>query len=513
MATIPNAPDSFPVSMPIAQVQPSPPATIIRESPKANAAKPFLVSGNSATESRRWWDFPGRTSTHLSPVAADLLFAAVSACLTFYASAGRHITLSLHAANQLRALLMLYTALTVLSCHSLGLYRVRKSRNREAVTIAKAIGLACLLFGGFVAWAAQPLSVYAIVGMGMMNLTAFAAWRAWDRHTATSRVVAGKLRNVLIVGANLCGRELARSISENPHWGFVVRGFLDDQAHSNGIHVAGTVGQLGEIARAEYIDDIFIAPPYDRSVVWKLTDEARRNHWNVKVVPEFWEPASVQPQLEVLGELPVFSLHREPIPAVALFCKRTLDVVLILCAAPVVVPLVGILAVLVKLDSAGSAFYCAERIGRKGRKFCCWKLRTMVANADALKAELRTKNQRSGPFFKLSQDPRVTRVGKFLRKSSLDELPQLWNVLRGEMSLVGPRPHPVDDYQLYDLEHRRRLEVRPGITGLWQVKARRDPSFQTNMALDLAYIENWSLWLDFKILSLTIPAVLKGTGQ
>src|SRR6185437_4038646 len=166
-----------------------------------------------------------------------------------------------------------------------------------------------------------------------------------------------------------------------------------------------------------------------------------------------------------------------------------------------------------RLDSPGPAFYCAQRVGRKGQKFPCWKLRTMVANADALKRELRATNQRSGPFFKLSADPRVTRFGRFLRKSSLDELPQLWNVIRGEMSLVGPRPHPVDDYQLYDLEHRRRLEVRPGITGLWQVKARRDPSFETNMTLDLAYIENWSLLLDFKILLLTLPAVLRATGQ
>jgi exopolysaccharide biosynthesis polyprenyl glycosylphosphotransferase len=321
------------------------------------------------------------------------------------------------------------------------------------------------------------------------------------------------MRNVLIVGANSCGQELARSISANPHWGFVVRGFLDDQAQSNGIRVAGKLNQLAEIARSEYIDDIFIAPPYERSLVWKLTDEARRNHWNVKVLPEFWEPALVQPQVELLGELPVFSLHREPIPALALCVKRTLDILAVVCAAPILIPLVGALAIVVKLDSRGPAFYCAQRIGRKGRKFCCWKLRTMVANADELKEELRAKNQRSGPFFKLSFDPRITRLGRFLRKSSLDELPQLWNVLRGDMSLVGPRPHPVDDYQLYDLEHRRRLEVRPGITGLWQVKARRDPSFETNMALDLAYIENWSLLLDFKILLLTAPAVLKGTGQ
>jgi len=122
----------------------------------------------------------------------------------------------------------------------------------------------------------------------------------------------------------------------------------------------------------------------------------------------------------------------------------------------------------------------------------------MVVGADEQKDELRNGNERNGPFFKLADDPRVTPLGRWLRKLSLDEIPQLWNVLRGDMSLVGPRPHPVDDYERYNIEHLRRLDVKPGLTGLWQVTARRDPSFDTNMALDLEYIENWSLWLDLK---------------
>jgi lipopolysaccharide/colanic/teichoic acid biosynthesis glycosyltransferase len=137
----------------------------------------------------------------------------------------------------------------------------------------------------------------------------------------------------------------------------------------------------------------------------------------------------------------------------------------------------------------------------------------MVANADALKEELRGQNQRNGPFFKMAADPRITRMGRILRKYSLDELPQFWNVLKGDMSLVGPRPHPLDDYQRYSLEHRRRLDVKPGITGLWQVTARRDPSFETNMALDLQYIERWTLGLDFLILFRTVAVVLRGNGQ
>jgi lipopolysaccharide/colanic/teichoic acid biosynthesis glycosyltransferase len=136
----------------------------------------------------------------------------------------------------------------------------------------------------------------------------------------------------------------------------------------------------------------------------------------------------------------------------------------------------------------------------------------MMVNAADLKEQLRARNQREGPCFKIADDPRITRVGGWLRRYSLDELPQLWNVLKGEMSLVGPRPHPLDDFARYALEHLRRLDVTPGITGLWQIKARRNPSFETNLALDLEYIEHWSLWMDVQILFKTIAVVFQGTG-
>jgi lipopolysaccharide/colanic/teichoic acid biosynthesis glycosyltransferase len=157
--------------------------------------------------------------------------------------------------------------------------------------------------------------------------------------------------------------------------------------------------------------------------------------------------------------------------------------------------------------------YKSRRVGKKGRQFVCYKFRSMVIDADERKAELRKKSYRTGPTFKIHNDPRITRVGRWLRNFSLDELPQLWNILRGDMSLVGPRPHPLDDFELYDPEHMVRLHVKPGLTGLWQVMARRDPSFEKNMAMDLEYIENWTLMLDFKILLRTIPAVMRGHGQ
>jgi len=167
---------------------------------------------------------------------------------------------------------------------------------------------------------------------------------------------------------------------------------------------------------------------------------------------------------------------------------------------------------LIGMDSPGPLTYRASRVGKKGRRFHCYKFRTMVADADSLKDDLRGLNQRQGPGFKIERDPRITRVGRFLRRYSLDELPQLWNVLMGDMSLVGPRPHPLDDFSRYELDDLQRLDVTPGITGLWQVTARGDPSFHAAMELDLEYIQKWNIWLDLRILFKTLSVVLKGSG-
>jgi lipopolysaccharide/colanic/teichoic acid biosynthesis glycosyltransferase len=175
-------------------------------------------------------------------------------------------------------------------------------------------------------------------------------------------------------------------------------------------------------------------------------------------------------------------------------------------------PFTLLLMAAIKLDSAGPVFYRAQRIGRKGRTFTCYKFRTMCAGADKLQEELVHKNERDGILFKIADDPRITRVGRFLRKYSLDELPQFYNVLRSEMSMVGPRPPVGSEVEQYDLSHLRRLDVLPGMTGLWQVEARQDPSFDSYISLDTAYVENWSLWLDVKILVRTVGVVLSGTG-
>jgi exopolysaccharide biosynthesis polyprenyl glycosylphosphotransferase len=206
------------------------------------------------------------------------------------------------------------------------------------------------------------------------------------------------------------------------------------------------------------------------------------------------------------------TLHRSEPRVVGLFCKRVVDIALSLAALAVAAPLMAAVALAIKLDSEGPVFYVSDRIGKRGRVFRCFKYRTMVKNAEDMKKELAAHNERDGILFKMSNDPRITRLGRFLRKYSLDELPQFLNVLRGEMSIVGPRPPIALEVEKYELEHFRRLEVMPGLTGLWQVQARHDPSFAKYIELDTAYVENWSLWLDIKILVRTADVVLRGTG-
>ena len=175
-------------------------------------------------------------------------------------------------------------------------------------------------------------------------------------------------------------------------------------------------------------------------------------------------------------------------------------------------PIMLIIALAVKLDSHGPVFYSSERIGKKGRVFRCIKFRTMVRDAERRRADVMHMNERDAVLFKISNDPRITKLGRLLRKYSLDELPQFWNVLRGDMSIVGPRPPLASEVREYKLRHLRRLDVMPGITGLWQVQARKDPSFDNYISLDVTYVDNWSIWLDLKILARTIGVVLAGSG-
>jgi exopolysaccharide biosynthesis polyprenyl glycosylphosphotransferase len=332
----------------------------------------------------------------------------------------------------------------------------------------------------------------------------------WPHRRKAARRVRADRRVVLIVGAASAGRALAARLRRDAETECEVCGFADDAR--TGPEVLGRVRDLSRIIRKHFVDEVILTPPHDREVVRQVVREARRNHISVTLVPELFGLAPRAVSFGTLGDLPVLKLDRKRLPKLPVLLKRFLDITVSLTLIPWLALLGGLIAVLIKLDSPGPVFYRDVRAGKKGRTFTCYKFRSMVAGAHERQDELRMSNEREGPFFKIADDPRITRVGRFLRRYSLDELPQLWNVLKGDMSLVGPRPHPLADFQRYELDHLRRLNVTPGLTGLWQVRARTDPSFERNMQLDIEYIERWSFGFDLKILLATVPVVFRGTG-
>jgi exopolysaccharide biosynthesis polyprenyl glycosylphosphotransferase len=285
-----------------------------------------------------------------------------------------------------------------------------------------------------------------------------------------------------------------------------------DNERPLGNGVIGRVSDLARLARKGFVDEVILAAPRDRDLTMRVLCEARRLRLDLEIVPDLFGCEAAGTQDERVGDLPVICLHAERLPA-GLVLKRVVDVAGSGLTLMALAPLLAVIAGFIRLDSRGPVLYCAQRAGRKGKLFRCYKFRTMVSGADRLKDDLRENNQRSGPFFKISNDPRITRLGRFLRRYSLDELPQLWNVVKGDMSLVGPRPHPLEDVAGYEIEHLARLDVTPGITGLWQVTARRDPSFQRGMELDREYIRTWSLRSDMRILLKTFLAVVQGSGD
>lgn len=408
-----------------------------------------------------------------------------------------------------------FAVMATLLGYSEGLYQpvfVDGTRPKAAI-LAKSVGWATILTGGF-AWSmgfAHPFGWSALLGVifSFAGLVMVRRFRQQRRNVGSRNAAS---RNVLIVGAGAAGQQVADYLARHPESGQVVRGFLDNSSVA-AFGVLGAPENLAAIARAEFVDEVILAVPHRGELAQKVIREARRNHLDVRVVPDFFGCAVRDPWIETLGVIPLVTLHREELPVVALLMKRALDVVVSVSALLVTAPILLLITILIRLDSPGPVLYAALRVGRKGKRFRCYKFRTMSAQANELREQLRKRNQRQGPCFKMVDDPRITRAGRWLRQYSLDELPQLWNVLRGEMSLVGPRPHPLDDVARYELEHLRRLDVTPGITGLWQVMARRSASFQTNMALDLEYIERWSLWMDLRILLKTLSVVVQGTGS
>jgi exopolysaccharide biosynthesis polyprenyl glycosylphosphotransferase len=497
--------------------------TAISDVPKGGPQLPFPLEqrpghGGNAGTSTSW--------SLLGALTVDVVLVYVSGLIAYrfhflnttFVDLGRMLISSpLTSGSRYFGFLTLYAVVLVLVALSQHLYSVggRGALATEVFLVGRSVLVTFLLLTASLYLFAmkQPVSRFIVMATAVLSFAMLTAWRAYRDLLIQKRLAKGiGLRHVLIVGAGRVGRLFASCIEQNPSWGYEVRGFLDTY-QTDDPRVLGRIGDLKRVIRQEFIDDVFVTIPSERELVKQIILETHQLGICTYVMPELYDGYAWLKPLEFVGDFAVRVMYREPIPEPELFLKRVIDIVGSAIGLAVLSPLLALIALLIKCDSEGPIFYRAHRVGRKGRRFICHKFRTMVTNADDIKDKLRHLNEREGPFFKIEQDPRITPIGRFLRKYSLDELPQLWDVLRGEMSLVGPRPHPLDDYQQYTLEHLRRLDVTPGITGLWQIMARRDPSFEKALALDNQYIETWSFLSDMRILLKTIPSLIKGAGS
>jgi exopolysaccharide biosynthesis polyprenyl glycosylphosphotransferase len=320
-------------------------------------------------------------------------------------------------------------------------------------------------------------------------------------------------RFVLVAGAGPRGQAFAATMESHRELGLRVIGFLDDEpelARGARWPWLGRLGDLEKVLGERIVDEVAICLPFSQ---WQYTDGiahiAEEAGKIVRVPVDVLDHSFAQGKVEDLDGTPVYSLVSGPDRALALALKRSVDIGVSAVGLLVLSPVFLLIGLAVRRDG-GPVFFRQTRVGVHGRPFGILKFRSMAVDAEARLGELAAANEIAGHAFKLTDDPRVTPIGRRLRRWSLDELPQLWNVLRGDMSLVGPRPPLPGEVSGYDMWHRRRLSMKPGITGLWQVRARNEPEFDRWVEDDLEYIDRWSLWLDFAILARTIPAALEG---
>jgi exopolysaccharide biosynthesis polyprenyl glycosylphosphotransferase len=328
-----------------------------------------------------------------------------------------------------------------------------------------------------------------------------------------------KHRRVLIVGTGNRAERLVDRLLQKSKVGIDIVGFLDSDPtivgkSIRGSKVLGTLDEITSVLRDHVIDEVLLAIPRGMiGVVEKVVRACEEEGVKVRLMADLFEINVARMVLDEFDSVPLLTFEPVAQEEWKLVLKRAMDLGLTLAAMPVVLPILAAIAVAIKRDSPGPVFFKQVRVGQNKRRFLLYKFRTMVDGSEQRQSEVEHLNEAKGPIFKIANDPRVTRVGWFLRRTSLDELPQLFNVMRGELSLVGPRPMSVRDVNLFDRGiQRKRFSVKPGLTCLWQISGRSTLSFAKWLELDLRYIENWSLLLDLKILLRTIPAVLKGTG-
>ena len=326
-------------------------------------------------------------------------------------------------------------------------------------------------------------------------------------------------KTVLVVGTDAQSQRFVESIRKHFYWGLDIIGFLDPQAENVGREIFGqkVVGSYDDILKLLHensLDEVIITvSTWRMGEIRKVLEACEREGVQVRIISDFLGKIAKRIRADTVYGLPIISISYIPDSKVALAMKRTMDIVVSALLLVLLAPVFLVIAAAIKVSSPGPSFYQWHVVGFKKKPFRSWKFRTMEVGAEALKEKLGHLNEMTGPVFKIQNDPRITPLGRVLRKYSLDELPQLWSVLKGDMSLVGPRPAGPHELVGYESWQRRKLSIKPGLTCLWQVHGRnRIRNFEDWVKMDLEYIDNWSLWLDCKILLKTIPAVLTGKG-
>lgn len=415
----------------------------------------------------------------------------------------------------------LLTCVTLFAFWTEGAYRARRALSLlDDLQIALKGALIGVAVMTIVIFYVRPYFYSRLIFAYAGTATLLLIWvsRAVENVVRTRRLRQGLgATRTLLVGAGENARTIMRAIVARPELGYQIVGFVDDDpalaTTTIGRYPAlGTIAQLAEVLDSHQVDEVIVTLPWmsHREIV-QIMDHCERRNVRARIVPDPFQMTLRSVVVDDIDGVPLLGVAEPQLRDWQLAIKRALDVLISGVLLVVLAPVFLLIALAIKLDSPGPVLYKQRRVGAGGVEFTCIKFRTMCVNADQMRAQLADKNEATGPLFKMRNDPRRTRVGRFLRHGP-DEFPQLWNVLKGEMSLVGPRPPLPSEVAAYEPWHLRRLDVLPGITGLWQVSGRSNLTFDEMVLLDLYYIENWSPLLDLRILLKTLPVIVTGTG-
>jgi exopolysaccharide biosynthesis polyprenyl glycosylphosphotransferase len=414
---------------------------------------------------------------------------------------------------------VLFVGLCILGYQLRGTYSLPRESSiaAEAMSVITSSAVAAMTVFALGALIRYPASsrlifVYAWLLACVLGIGGRVLLHAYRSH-AQRHGKAGE--RVMVVGTNHLARMIMQGLTQQAHLGYRVIGFVDDTVRSDfgRFRALGAVNGLQNVIERESIDRVIVALPASQhsEILWVL-DRCQQAGVSVSLVPDLFEMRLSHVNLETVGGIPLLAVHETSISGFNQLLKRGMDIVLSALLLLLLAPVCALIALAIKLDDGGPVIFQQVRCGKNGAPFRFYKFRSMRQGADLEQHKLMALNEADGPVFKIRDDPRLTRVGGFIRRTSLDEIPQFWNVLRGEMSLVGPRPPIPAEVEHYEDWQLRRLEVVPGITGLWQVSGRSELSFDEWVILDILYIETWSPGLDFQILARTLPAVVARAG-